>query len=106
MEAGEYSFANGDDLFKFTISDDGWAISSVEINGTKETLIDGYWKEVNENAVEDDYDGPEGWYEFQTEQCNYNFDAPINGKLKLVSFDCKNTSNNKTVELTIEEQTT
>ena len=99
MQPGDYTFTNNEYEFKFTISDDGWVISSIQINGTKEVLKDGYWRWVNMNGVDEDYDGPEGWYEFQTDQCNYNFDMPINNKLTLSSFDCKNSSKNKTILL-------
>ena len=99
MQPGDYTFTNNEYEFKFTISDGGWVISSIQIDGTKEVLKDGYWRRVNMNGVDEDYDGPEGYYEFQTDQCNYDFDMPINNKLTLSSFDCKNSSKNKTIVL-------
>tara|TARA_B110000285_G_C14868255_1_gene487896 strand:+ start:315 stop:707 length:393 start_codon:yes stop_codon:yes gene_type:complete len=100
MQSGNYTFTNNENEFNFTISDDGWVITFIEINGSKEILKDGYWRRVNMNGVDEDYNGPEGWYEFQTDQCNYDFDIPINNKLILKRFDCKNSSKNKTIEMT------
>ncbi len=99
MQSGDYTFTNNQYEFDFTLSDGGWVISSIQINGSKEILLDGYWFKVNLNGADPDYDGPEGWYEFQTEQCNYAFDMPINDKLTLNSFECKNSSKNKTIVL-------
>ena len=99
MQSGDYTFTNNENEFNFTISDGGWVISFIQINGTKEILKDGYWRKVNMNGVDEDYDGPDGWYEFQTDQCNYDFNMPINNKLTLNSFDCKYSSKNKTIVL-------
>ena len=99
MQSGDYTFTNNENEFNFTISDGGWVISFIQINGSKEILKDGYWRKVNMNGVDEDYDGPDGWYEFQTDQCNYDFNMPINNKLTLNSFDCKYSSKNKTIVL-------
>jgi hypothetical protein len=67
---------------ELTIIDNGWTISSVVLTNlsTKKTSI-GQGLFRSENNIE--------WYEFQTDDCNYDFDVPTEN-LILNQFDCKN----------------
>jgi len=92
MDDGQYTFANDKVTLKLTVIDDGWTISSVTLtnNTSKKTSTGtGEWFRVNPNGVDEDYQGPWGWYQFQTADCNYEFDVPKD-KLILNQYDCTN----------------
>lgn len=82
MADGQYTFANNEVKLELTISGSGWTISSATLtnNTTKKTLT-GKGEYRHANNIE--------WYEFQTTDCNYEFDIPKD-KLVLNQFDCKN----------------
>ena len=89
-----------DFVFTVSIGGIGWDIESIQFNKREEVLKDGYWRTVNMNGVDENYDGPTGWYEFQTDQCNYSFDEPQNGRIILHRFDCVERCDNQTIGLT------
>jgi hypothetical protein len=90
MTDGNYTYKNTELTLSFTIAGDGWEIYNIVLtnitNGRKENAT-GEWFKVNMNGVEEDYSGPEGWYQFQTDNCNYDFNEATN-KLVLQKFDC------------------
>lgn len=90
MSDGNYTFKNADFTLTFTIASDGWEMNDVVLTnmktGKKENAI-GEWFKVNMNGADADYSGPEGWYQFQTTKCNYDFNVTTN-KLILKQFDC------------------
>jgi hypothetical protein len=90
MTDGNYTYKNAELTLSFTIAGDGWEIYNIVLtnttNGRKENAT-GEWFKVNMNGVEEDYSGPEGWYQFQTDNCNYDFNEATN-KLVLQKFDC------------------
>lgn len=90
LSDGNYTFKNADFTLSFTIASDGWEMNDVVLTnmktGKKENAI-GEWFKVNMNGADADYSGPEGWYQFQTTQCNYDFNVPTS-KLILQQFDC------------------
>jgi hypothetical protein len=71
INVGRYSYTNG----KITLSfnDKG----------------SGEWFRVNIHGADPEYDGPLGWYQFQTTNCNYSFNEP-SSELVLSKYDCKN----------------
>ena len=92
MDDGQYTFTNDKVTLKLTVIDDGWTISTVTLinNLSKKTSKGtGEWFKVNPNGVDEDYQGPWGWYQFQTTECNYDFNVPKD-KLILNQFDCTN----------------
>jgi hypothetical protein len=92
MDDGEYTFSNDKVTLKLTVIDDGWTISTVTLtnNMSKKTSKGtGEWFKVNPNGVDEDYQGPLGWYQFQTTDCNYDFEVPKE-KLILNQYDCSN----------------
>ncbi|MFM8431574.1 MAG: hypothetical protein ACKOA1_02155 [Bacteroidota bacterium] len=102
MNDGRYVYSNSEITIEFTITDSGWDLPSVKVidNQTKKIITGkGYWHKVNMAGVDEGYDGPEGWYEFQTQSCNYSFDEP-KGNLVLQQFDCKNGQSDKQRTLT------
>ena len=82
MADGKYTFENNEMTLELTITDGGWIISSATLTNatTKKTSTGkGYYRTANNFE----------WYEFQTTECNYDFDVPVD-KLVLNQFDCKN----------------
>lgn len=82
MNDGQYTFAKNEVTLELTITGGGWTISSATVtNNTTKKTSTGKGKYRKANNVE--------WYEFQTTDCNYDFDVPVD-KLVLNQFDCKN----------------
>ena len=82
MNDGQYTFANNKVTLNLTITGNGWTISSATVtNNTTKKTSTGKGEYRHANNVE--------WYEFQTIDCNYDFDVPAD-KLVLNQFDCKN----------------
>ncbi len=82
MAEGQHTFANNEVTLELTISDNGWTISSATLtNKTTKKTSTGKGEYRHANNIE--------WYEFQTTDCNYDFDIPTD-KLALSQFDCKN----------------
>ncbi len=79
---GNQTFSDSDNVLQFTISEFGFSIQNVVItnksSGRTEKQTGGELMK-NGNFV---------WYQFQTDFCNYSFDAPKK-MLKLDRFDCK-----------------
>jgi hypothetical protein len=101
MNDGKYKFANNEITLSFTITDEGFQIKEINItnNTTKKILPgEGEWFKVNLNGVDADYNGPEGWYQIQTAECNYEFNVPSN-KLTLSQYDCKKGLKEKKYQL-------
>ena len=101
MDDGKYKFANNEITLSFTITGDGWQIKEIKItNNTTKKIVTGQgeWFRVNLNGVDADYDGPEGWYQIQTSECNYEFNVPSN-KLTLSQYDCKKGIKEKKYQL-------
>jgi hypothetical protein len=90
MEDGNYTYANSEFTLSFTIGEDGWEIFNIVImdnaNGDFEEGT-GEWFKVNMNGADEDYEGPEGWYQFQTDNCKFDFNEAIDD-LYLNRFEC------------------
>ena len=90
MEDGEYIYSNSEITLMFTIGGAGWEIYDIALvkNATDDSMGGtGEWFKVNMNGVDEDYEGPEGWYQFQTDDCRYDFNE-AKDELKLNQFDC------------------
>jgi hypothetical protein len=90
MEDGHYTYSNSEFTLMFTIGDGGWEIYEIiliknSIDGSMAGI--GEWFKVNMNGVDEDYNGPEGWYQFQTDDCRYDFNE-AKDELRLRQFDC------------------
>ncbi|MFM7234724.1 MAG: hypothetical protein ACKOZM_09040 [Flavobacteriales bacterium] len=83
MSDGKHTYANKEVTVELSVTDGGWTITTAKVtdNVTKKSSV-GKGAYRTTNGVE--------WYEFQTAECNYDFDAPAAGKLTLSQFDCKN----------------
>lgn len=94
MDDGAYCYSNNDISLSFVLTDQGNIIRSATIifylyPGDLVLTGTGEWFEVNPNGVDKNYDGPFGWYQFQTTICNYTFEYPKDkGFLKLEQYDC------------------
>ncbi len=92
LNDGHYTFTNGEITLSFDVVENGEVLNNVIIQNHKSQKTDkgnGEWFRVNPNGADSSYDGPMGWYQFQTDNCNYEFDEPASS-LKLSKFDCKN----------------
>jgi len=101
LQNGKYKYSNTETAISFTIRDDGHTITDIKLldKKTNKTFIaTGEWFEVNTSGADPGYNGPSGWYQFQTSQCNYDFNTP-GSKLTLSQFDCKNGQKEKKQQL-------
>ena len=102
LNNGNYTFKSSEFTLSFTISNEGWDVTKVVLvnnkTGQKE-YGSGEWFRVNRNGADADYSGPDGWYQFQTSNCNYSFDEP-NSKLVLQQYDCAKNRKDMTYTLT------
>ncbi len=76
---GKYHYANDEISLTFTVIDGGWGLSEVVFTNKKtgkSTTGVGEWFKLNMNGVDPDYNGPEGWYQFETQECYYEFNEP------------------------------
>ena len=92
LSDGNYTYSNDEIILKFTVSDGGQTLNNVVLvyNNTKSIETGkGNWFFINLNGASPDYSGPTAWYQFQTDQCNFEFDLP-SSQLVLSRFDCKN----------------
>jgi len=92
MKDGKYKFSNEEITLNFTTSEEGSNITEITLinHKTNKTITgEGEWFTVNENGADASYDGPTGWYQFQTSECNYSFDIPKNN-LILSQYECQN----------------
>jgi hypothetical protein len=99
---GNYTYSNNDITLKFSISNNGFAMSNIVVTNTilgKKYNGSGEWFQVNSKGVDQNYQGPFGWYQFSTVECNYDFDVLAN-ELILNQFDCKDGSTSKKFKLT------
>jgi hypothetical protein len=91
LKDGKYTFSNDEITFSFDISDYGWVISyaKIIIKKSNNTYIGkGEWFKVNTNGMEEDYSGPLGWYQFQIDDCAFEFDEPVDNSIFLGASDC------------------
>lgn len=101
MSDGYYVYKNSELTISFKIQNGGWDINNIVLTNNKtgnKVYGSGYWHKVNMNGVDDDYSGPEGWYEFQTSNCNYSFDGSYT-KIVLEKYDCKTNSADRSYNL-------
>lgn len=90
---GSYTYANDDIRLSFQVGDEGNVLSKVSITYLqtgKQFSGTGEWFEINPNGMDEDYDGPMAWYQFQTGTCYYDFNLPEDGQLQLNQFECTN----------------
>ena len=80
LDEGAYYFVGESHYVEMSIEDGGWSIASVTVidmeSGTRETGS-GSWHDINLEGADENYDGPDGFYEFETEYCFYDFNAPL-----------------------------
>ncbi|MBK6834089.1 MAG: hypothetical protein IPG89_07365 [Bacteroidetes bacterium] len=82
---GNYTYSNNEITFKFSVIENGEKLSNV-------TIFNSVTKKTSNETGEYRSANNVGWYEVQSAECNYEFDAPVNGKLTLSQFDCKKGS--------------
>ena len=91
MADGDYKFADKEITLHFKITDNGFAISSITLtNNSNQKNISAKGELMKAGAVV--------WYQFQTSECNYEFDVPT-AKLILSKFECKNGQKPKKYQL-------
>lgn len=76
---GNYHYANDEIILTFVTIDGGWGLSDVVLTHTKTGKSAsgvGEWFKLNMNGVDPDYKGPEGWYQFELNECYYEFNEP------------------------------
>jgi hypothetical protein len=104
IEEGNYRYSNEEISLTFTIIDGGWAISEVVLTHKKtgkSSTGTGEWFKLNMNGVDPGYNGPEGWYQFETKDCYYEFNEPT--KTLILVEGCK-ANDSKKYTLKIEEK--
>ena len=72
-ENGKYTYSNKDITLKVSVFEYGEEISIVIINNySKQEIMEceSYWHSINMRGVDEDYDGPDGFYE----PCDYDFE--------------------------------
>ena len=92
LSDGDYTYSNAEIILNFTVADDGQTLNNVVLvyNNTKSIETGkGNWFFMNLRGASPDYNGPTAWYQFQTDQCNFDFELPAS-QLVLSRFDCKN----------------
>jgi hypothetical protein len=103
LDDGNYMFSNNEIKLKLTIAEDGWKVTSATftyLTANKTITGSGEWFPVNMNGVDQNYNGPAGWYQIQTAECNYEAEINYSTKhCKLNQFDCKNGIENKEYNL-------
>lgn len=79
LDDGTYYFISSSHYLAITLEEGGWIISNVLIidmqSGTRE-IGSGSWHKINLQGADENYNGPDGFYEFQTDYCSYDFNAP------------------------------
>ena len=97
LDAGSYKFSNNEITLNFTIPD--YASDSMPVkltyNLTQKT-IPGVMQFMRSNGKASNF---MEWYQFQTSECNYDFDVPSN-KLVLRQSECKKGQKAKKYQLT------
>ena len=76
-ENGEYIYSNDEMTLKVSVFDYGEEISIIINNLSKEEFQgNGYWHSINMNGADEEYDGPDGFYEWDaiTPLCDGEFD--------------------------------
>ena len=73
-ENGEYTYSNKDITLKVTVFEYGEEISVIINNHSKQEIIEceGYWHSINMNGVDENYDGPDGFYD--PSGCDFDFE--------------------------------
>jgi hypothetical protein len=77
LEDGKYSYSADGFTLHLEVCDDGWEICNMGIVYLEEDWasdLTGEWFKVNMNGVDDDYDGPEGWYQVEDSGTYYEID--------------------------------
>jgi hypothetical protein len=77
LDNGKYSFSSEAFTIHIEVCEDGWEICNMKVTDGPETLanyLTGEWFKVNMNGVDDDYDGPEGWYQVEDNGIYYEIE--------------------------------
>jgi hypothetical protein len=104
LNPGDYTYHNNEVILKFTVEDGGMTLKNlvlVYINSKTIEMGEGSWFMVNMRGADPSYSGPSGWYQFQTENCNFDFNEP-GPQLTLSRFSCQN--NNEDVKLVLNKK--
>ncbi len=99
LEDGTYTYSNAEIKLNFTIAEGGFVIYEISLTNVKtgEKLEgSGSWFMVNQRATGAN---TAGWYQLETEFCNFDFDVPVN-ELILNQHDCKDGSASRKYTLT------
>lgn len=91
LEDGLYTFTDGD-LYTLDVQicDGGLTICSFNFMHDQNTIDyteSGEWFQVNLNGVDENYNGPLGWYLVYTEETTYEFEGLLDGTYKLTRGD-------------------
>lgn len=75
LDDGVHLLSNGEGIrLKVEICDVGYEVCGFQITNGSEVIVSngsGEWFSVNMNGVEEDYDGPDGWYQIDTKDGGY-----------------------------------
>jgi hypothetical protein len=96
ISEGKFTYSNNELSLTFTTIDGGWGLSDIVItykNTGKTATGVGEWFKVNMNGADPDYSGPEGWYQFETTECYFEFNTPSDTLLLMEG--CKNMADKK-----------
>ena len=66
----------------------GITFFDVETGMEQSGMATGEYMRVNSNSVEEDYEGPWSWYQFQLDGCDYEFQEPQMGELVISIVAC------------------
>ncbi len=79
LEDGDYYFMSETFYLEFTVTDGGWNIEDlrmIQMYSGDTQIGSGFWHKINTQGADEGYEGPDGFYEFTTSRCNFEFDAP------------------------------
>lgn len=102
LNDGHHHYTNDSIYVMFLISDFGRTMDTIviinRITGAKDQGS-GFWHGINLNGVDPDYDGPDGFYEMQTDRCYYELDKPESSIQPMIlrKFDCKDGEKDSTI---------
>lgn len=110
MTDGSYSYLNSSVRMNITIDENGWNIPTVSVTDLQTGISkegSGTWFKVNMNGVDEDYNGPDGWYQFTLDDCDYEFDAPLDVNTEVILHKyCDDTEHTYTLRLDLNAELT
>ena len=90
FEDGKYLFKKNNLLLTIEVCDSGWVICSFTLEENRVNIVNdlrGEWFKVNMNGVDEDYDGPEGWYQIDSGNKSFEIDYLSSREILLIWND-------------------